>query len=178
MKIFLYILIILLAATSCKKSRYARKLEKEINDTKWEFTHATDAHGNDITAQVLADSAICECFEFYGPDDDPVTKNGFVSKCHNTIYTEYTVFWLVIDWVKLERQDKRKGIDTPYTDRWADFSFAAAVTNTESRSAFFYLRDCDLDYNTDHLVNRIYKRKQNGFTSDTILEYRYYKKIY
>ena len=93
---------------SCKKSKEARDLEKEINDTRWELDYVLDANGNDITAQVLADSVICECFEFYKADKDPVTYNTYISKCHNTYFPDYKANWGVFEWVKREKEKKKK----------------------------------------------------------------------
>jgi hypothetical protein len=163
---------------SCKKSKEARDMEKEINDTRWELDYVLDGNGNDITAQVLADAVICECFEFYKADKDPVTYNTYITKCHNTYFPDYKGNWIVFDWVKREKEKKKNNTqDVPTLNRWADFVFSVGNVGLETTDALLYFRSRNLEYNEIYIVNRIYKFKSSGFESDTILEYRYYKKI-
>jgi hypothetical protein len=162
---------------SCKKSKEARDMEKEINDTRWELDYVLDANGNDITAQVLADSVICECFEFYKADKDPVTYNAYISKCHGTYFSDYKANWGVYDWKKLEKELKKSNYNGTFSDRWADLAFSVGNVGLETIDALLYFRTCYLEYNTTYLVNRIYKKAVNYTSTDTILEYRYYKKI-
>lgn len=75
-------------------------MEKYLNDTKWELYLVEDAQGNDITQQVLADSVICECFEFQKLNKDYKTFNAIITKCHNTYFESYKGGWGVIDWKK------------------------------------------------------------------------------
>ena len=88
MKTIIYIFIITLLLFSCKKSKEARKLEKYISNTTWEFYKAEDANGNDITAQVLSDSVLCTKFTFNKFDNDPSTFDADICGCHNTYYEE------------------------------------------------------------------------------------------
>jgi hypothetical protein len=162
--------------TACNKpTREARKMTKELNDTRWEFYYAEDAYGNDITSQVISDSIICQCFELHKDDRDPSTKNGFASKCSNTYYSSYTGNWGVIDWKKLE---KEYGSLSSFINRWADLAFAIGARTNENLESLLYLKDQHFDYMDDNiLIHRIYNRDSTNWPTDELLEYRYYKKV-
>jgi hypothetical protein len=163
---------------SCKKSKDARNLEKEINDTRWELDYVLDADGNDITAQVLADSVICECFEFYKADKDPVTYNTYISKCHGTYFPDYKGNWIVADWKKIYKNIKKQNLETAtIIARWTKFTVSIGNVGLESEKGILYLKNMKFDMFENSIIHKVLKLDNTGFPSDTILEYRYYKKI-
>jgi hypothetical protein len=162
--------------TACNKpTREACKMTKELNDTQWEFYYAEDIYGNDITDIVLADSAICQCFEFNKTNKKTQEKNGLASKCSNTYYPSYTGNWVVFDWKK----EKRKGRDFSITtNAWAEFGFASGARINENLATQLYLHAFDFDYEQeDIIIHRIPFRGSNHAPTFEFLEYRYYRKV-
>jgi hypothetical protein len=176
MKKLIYILIILLSFTACNKpSRAVRKMTKELNDTQWEFYYAEDIYGNDITDIVLADSAICQCFEFNKDDDNPSSKNGLASKCTNTYYASYIGNWGVFDWKK---RKKEYGDLSSFTNAWAEFGFTSGARINENLATQLYLHAFDFDYEQeDIIIHRIPFRGSNHAPTFEFVEYRYYRKV-
>jgi hypothetical protein len=170
-----FIVLLLFSTVACKKSKEARQIEKYLSNSQWEFYYAEDAQGNDITDQVLADSAICLCFNFLEDDKDPVTFNTIVSKCRNMYFDNYKGYWGVLDWVKLEK--KAKGV--PFGSRWKSHHLAIGNLGLETKNASSYLRQIDFYTKIDDevMISKRYKLEFSGLPSDSLMEIRYYKKI-
>jgi hypothetical protein len=169
-----YILILLLCALACKKSKDARQLEKYLSDTRWEFYYAEDAQGNDITAQVLQDSVICECFEFLKDDKDPVTFNTNITRCKKTFFDNYKGNWGVFDYKKLELR-----YDPESSSKWMSHALSVGNIGLESNNASSYLRQVyfNTKVNDEIMISKRYKLESTGLPSDSLMEIRYYKKI-
>lgn len=170
------LMLLLLLSAACKKSKDARQLEKYLSDTRWEFYYAEDAQGNDITAQVLQDSVICECFEFLEDDKDPVSMSAIITRCHNSYYTEYKGHWVVFDWKKIEKEAN----GTPQGSRWRSHAVAIGNVGLETHNAYWsYLRQIPFYVEIDDtiMISKHYKLESTGLPSDSLMEIRYYKKI-
>jgi len=174
-KLPLILVTLVMLFLGCKKSKDARKLERYLNDTTWEFYKAEDAAGNDITAQVLADSMICTQFTFLKTDNDAVTYNTLIKDCHNTYYLDYKGNWEVTDWKKIERENQSER--ESYVNSWKDFG--VSIGNVGLENSRIYLSDIQFRISLkSNVIEQVRnKLKSNGFPSDVIQEIRYYKKI-
>ncbi len=168
------VVIFFILVLACKKSKEARQLEKYLSNSQWEFYYAEDAQGNDITEQVLADSAICLCFNFLEDDNDPVTFNTIVSKCRNTFFDSYNGYWGVFDY-----KDNRFGFNPAHHTRWKSHGVAVGNMGIESQNNKNYLINISffVEINGTEMFSKRYKVESNGLTSDSLMEIRYYKKL-
>lgn len=168
-------MLLLLLSVACKKSKDARKLEKYLSATRWEFYYAEDAQGNDITAQVLQDSVICECFEFLENDKSAVTFNTILTNCHNTFFDTYKGNWGVFDYKKLKKKEDVEH----FANEWVSHAVAVGNVGLETNNSSSYLRQIDFYTKIDDevMISKRYKLKFSGLPSDSLMEIRYYKKI-
>jgi len=174
-KLPLILVTLVMLFLGCKKSKDARKLKRYLNDTTWEFYKAEDAAGNDITAQVLADSMICTQFTFLKTDSDAVTYNTLIKDCHNTYYIDYKGNWVVTDWTKIERKEN---IDrSSFSNSWKDFGVSIGNVGLENPNNYLNRIHIKLNKTQNIFEHRRYIRDSQGFDTEFIQEIRYYKKI-
>jgi hypothetical protein len=168
-----FLLLLLFSTSACKKSKEARQLEKYLANTQWEFYYAEDAQGNDITVNVLQDSAICECFEFYKNDKNAVTFNTHLTKCHNTFFDRYKGNWSVFDYKKLKLTYNAES-----SSKWMSHGVAVGNIGIETNLSQSYLRNVSfyLTIGDKVMISKRYKLEFSGLPSDSLMEIRYYKK--